>query len=336
MRRSRWRGAAGLLLLACIACREPVPPPALEPRPATGSSGIEQRYVYAPPGKGSFELPLSPGVAAPLEVRIETPETCNGTANVRISYDKARNEVILEAAFRRALPFRFDFTRPEDVSTRFNRWPVSVQDGKWQIWFVGRILTVELRFFYDRTTMELLGSEFDFPNGPPPNSFPVPIPVSQMVCSPIFEGNKAGDADVRVKYRYDQILDSIGSGGVYVTFLPFNLCQPDKVGPYYTNGGLPVSRAMTMDDVLDSIHRGYGIGIGVSLEPDPKPDYLAARDNIMISWVGYYPGTFERGTRLSLTTGSAENINQCGRSEAIPDFPPAYYDLCANRTGGTP
>jgi hypothetical protein len=302
----------------------------ITPRPkATGFSTIEQRYTYAPPDKGEFEIPLTPGGGAPTEVILEEPRMCSpqAKAKVTIKYDKAANTVKLIADFHRALPYRMSYTRAVDVSTPYNVFPVSVQNGKWQLWFVTRVFSFETNFYYDATTLRLLGNEAEFPGGPPPNAFPIAVPTLHMICSPIFEGNPAGDAHLEVNYRYDQILDDRGAGGTYAAFLPYDLCKPDQYGVYYVNGGLPVSKAPNFDQVLQSIWDGYGMAISSSLEPDPKPAYLNSRDNTMIGWGGGYPGSLPDGLTVNNISGLYETRTTCS-THVAPNWPTAYFNIC--------
>jgi hypothetical protein len=304
-------------------------PAPLVPRTPTGISTIEQRYVYAPPDEGGFEIPMVTGGAAPTEVLLEEPEMCRpeAKAKARITYSKRRNEVVLEAAFD-GLPYRMSFTRPVDVSTPYNRFPLEVHDGKWQFWFVGRMLNFDTTFYYDATTLRLIGSEHDIPGGPPPNSIPVPIATMHMTSTPLFEGRPDGTASARFVFRYDQMLDEQGKGGVYFSYVPYSLCKPDEYGPYYTNGGLPVSLAMSFDQVLQSIWSGYGMVVATSLEPDPKPAYLLSRDNPMIGWSGGYPNAKPRGYETNPFNGTL-SLKQTCATRIQPGYTPAYYNRCA-------
>jgi len=335
-RLSRRRWWAGLVLVAWpITALAGNPPPALVPRQPTGFSTIEQRYVYAPPDEGKFEFPLIQGLTSPNEVVIREPMMCKGSASVSFEYSKAANKVVLEAKFH-GLPYRMGFTRPVDVSTPYNQFPVSVQNGKWQIWIVGRVMSFETKFYYDATTLKLIGNEVDLPNGPPPNSFPVSVPTMQMACTPLFEGTPSGEANVRFEYPYGQIFDSVGKGGSYVAFLPFDLCKPDEYNVYYSRS-LPISMAMTWDQILDNIHQGYPLSINLSLEPDPKPSYLDSRDNTMIGWGGIFPAVIPPGYDLEPGIGTLIplDLNNCS-SHVNGPWSTAYYNLCSGPTGGQP
>ncbi|WP_331092992.1 hypothetical protein [Archangium sp.] len=305
------------------------PPAPLTPRTPTGFSTVEQRHVYAPPDEGSFEIPMVTGGAAATEVLLEEPEMCrpDAKATARITYSKSRNEVVLEADFD-GLPYRMSFTRPVDVSTPYNQFPVSIQHGKWQFWFVGRMLNFDTTFYYDATTLRLLGSEHDLPGGPPPNSIPVAIATMHMTSTPLFEGTPEGKGRARFVFRYDQMLDEQGKGGVYFSYTPYSLCKPDEYGPYYTDGGLPVSLAMNFDQVLQSIWDGFGMVVATSLEPDPKPSYLLSRDNPMIGWSGAYPNSRPKGYESNPFNGTLSRKTTCA-TRIHPAYTAAYYNRCA-------
>lgn len=333
-RRNRGSVLLGALMVVWNVGSAMAAPPApgtapIVPRPlATGFSSIEQRYVYAPPDKGRIEIPLGLGTGAPNEVFIQEPIMCSdeAKAHVTIDYDKAANTVRVRGKFHKALPYRMSYTRPVDASTQYNQFPVSVTNGKWQIWIVGRML-FETTFYYDALTLQLIGNEADFPAGAPPNSIPVKVPTIQMLCTPMFEGNPQGDGSIDTTYRYDQMLDMMGTGGTYVAFLPYNLCKPDQYGPYYINGGLSPSRAMSFDQILGSIWEGTGMAISTSLEPDPKPAYLTSRDNTMISWGGAYPAQIPKGYVTQPISGLVQTMTSC-QTHIEPKFPAGYFNIC--------
>jgi len=326
MRTNAWRiSLVATLLLGGTTAMAQITPGAV-----TGSSNIEQDYVYATPDEGSFEFPLRVGFTAAGEISIEEPSMCNGGgAQARIDYSKSNNTVRVRVDYQ-GLPYRMSAAFEEDRSTPYNRFPVSVEEGKWQLWFVGGINNKESLFWYDGLTGTLIGNEYDVdPSELPPSAFPIPIPVVHMACiTMLFESDPDTlEAHVDVTKDYDNILDAAGTGGVLVAYLPMNLCAPDELIPYYTNGGLPTEDALHMDDVLESIHGGYGFALATSLEPDPKPDYIYARDNIMIGYTGAYPAVAPEGLRINPTTGEFKTMESCSTRE-VEKWPAAYYDFC--------
>jgi hypothetical protein len=320
-----WIAAA--LLLPVLAWADP--PPALNPRPATGFSSVEQRYVYAPPDEGEFDIDLRLGSVAPREMAIAEPSMCSGSATTRVRYSKSRNKVTVEADFK-GLPYRMSLARPDDLSTPYNQFPVSVENGKWQLWFVGRMYNFKTLFYYDLFTGQLIGNEADLPNGPPPGSYAVPINTLHMTSGPLFEGSPDGNARVTFEFDYDRMIDTDGRGGVWFATVPYNLCKPDEYGPYYTNGGLPPEKAFSFDQVLESIHQGLGMAVAYSLEPDPKPAYLRSRDNPSLAWTGGYPLRIPAGLSTSPLDGTLSIESACRTHLARP-YAQSYYNLCAGR-----
>ncbi len=318
-------------LVACVAASAALAQtiPIVPVPKASGRSNIEQRYVYAPPDKGSFTVDMQRGVGAPGEVLVAEPVMCqpDAKAGLKVKYDKSKNEVKLIADFHKSLPYRMAYTRPVDVSTPYNQFPVSITDARWQIWFVGRQFSFESTFYYSATTLQLLGNEEEFPGGPPPSSIPVKVPVIHMFGTPIFEGQPNGSGHIEFTFRYDMMLDDRGAGGTYAAFLPFNLCKPDAYGTWYLNGGLPAAKALNFDQVLDSIWQGYGIGFAMSLEPLVKPAYLNSRDNTMIGWGGAYPAELPKGVSFNTTGGFLEPATTC-ETRIAPSWPAAYFNIC--------
>ncbi|MDJ0573944.1 MAG: hypothetical protein QNJ65_02100, partial [Xenococcaceae cyanobacterium MO_234.B1] len=255
---------------------------------------------YAPEDEGRIRFPMELGFNIPDELSVFTPEMVTGSAEATVTYSKAANEVIVELDLE-GLPYRETFTRPEDVSTPYNQQLVSVEDAKWQLWLNGKWFNFESNYWYDGQTGQLIGNEYDLPGGPPSADSPIDVnsdgvadtpialPTVQSIGSPIFEGNPDGTAQIRLEYTYDQLLDELGTAGVFSTVLPYNLNRPDEVGVYYTEGGLPTSLAMNWDEVLSSIRNNERVQFAISVEPDPKPDFLDARPNTMDAWAAFYP-----------------------------------------------
>ncbi|MDJ0573942.1 MAG: calcium-binding protein [Xenococcaceae cyanobacterium MO_234.B1] len=288
--------------------------------PDLADSSLSENFTelatfFAPEDEGRIRFPLNSGLSIPDELQVIPPEVSSGSAEATITYSKSANEVTLDLDID-GLPYRETFTRPEDVSTPFNRQPVTVEDAKWQVWVVGEWFTEETNFWYDGQTGELLGSEFDLFDEPSGDATPIDVngdgvldtslllPTAQAIGSPIFEGNPDGTAQVSFDFTYDQLLDERGTAGVYVGALPYNLNSPQEVGIYYTEGGLPLSEAMTWDDILGNIRNGNLLNITVSVEPDPKPQFLDSRPNTMEAWNGLYPTLNPDGIVLDALTNT--------------------------------
>ncbi len=268
----------------------------------------------APKDEGRIRIPLGLGMTIPDEVELHEPEMEAGYGEATITYSKADNQVTMDFQFE-GLPYKLDVTRPEDVSTPFNQHLVSVEDGKWQMWIIGELFTAESTFWYDGETKQLIGNEFDIFDEIPTDDTPidvngdgvedisVEVPVVHMFESPIFEGNPDGTASFSYTWQYDQLLDDLGTAGAFVAMLRYELDAPDTVGLYYTEGGLPVSEALTWDDILANIRSGQNFSLITSLEPDPKPDFLASRSNIMEAFSNIYPTLTPDDVVLDFLTG---------------------------------
>ncbi|MCH9683042.1 MAG: hypothetical protein K0V04_16525 [Deltaproteobacteria bacterium] len=271
---------------------------------------------------GLLSIDLGFGFIGGRETHIREPSMCNGSARAWVYYNRDLNKVLLFAYFD-GLPHELDYCYDYDPSTSHNQYPLCVEDGAWQMWFAGRYLTRESTFYYDGTTGELLGNEFDLAAPPPPDAIPLDLPVVQMVCSPTFYSTPWNEKFVLFQFDYDQILDAVGNGGVFAGGAPTNLFDPTSLDVYYTNDGLPPSEAMNMDDILDDIEAAEaGVGFGnlllaTSLEPEPKPGYLASRDNLMIGWGGSLLDASATGLPVDLTP-----YGECGTFQLPDPFTP--------------
>lgn len=270
---------------------------------------------FAPDDEGRIRVPFAAGRSSiPDETDIVTPEMLTGSGEATITYSKAENTVDMVFKFD-GLPYRLDVTRPEDVSTPFNQQPVTVEDSKWQVWIIGNWFNIETNFWFDGATNDLIANEFELPGGPPDPTSPVDVngdgivdiavaaPTARMIGTPIFEGNPDGTAQVEFSFDYDQFRDDQGTGGAYISALPYNLDRPEEIGIYYTEGGIPLDQAMTWDDILTSMRNSVGLVFATSLEPDPKPEYLNSRDNTMIAWSSFYPTLVPDGVLFDVGPG---------------------------------
>lgn len=271
--------------------------------------------------KGKIKIPFIIDRQAGAEIAVREPSMCEGKASGKIKWDKEDGEVEISAKFK-GLPYRPTYCYDDfngNPSTPWNEYPDCVEDGKWQIWLMAHIMTKTNVFYYDADTGELIANEFDLPNGPPENAIPVELPVSQLMCTDFFE-SKPHNLKAKVKFTFDyhQMLDPVNSGGVYATALPTDLdhfYDPDFWGPYYTEGGLPQEEAFNMDNVLDEFEAGTsGMILSTSYEPFPKPEYLHARDNLMIGWGGQVPDD------AFPPVIPPPEYEECGTYQLVPDF----------------
>lgn len=270
---------------------------------------------FAPDDEGRIRMPLAAGRSSILiEVDIVTPELLAASSEAIITYSKSANTVTVDLELE-GLPYQLDIERPEDLSTPFNEVPLAVEDGVWQLLMVGNWSNFETTFWYDGATGDLIGNEFELPGGVPDPSAPsdvnddgvedipfVPPVAIHALVTETFEGNPDGTANVSFEFAYDQLLDSEGSGGFITTGLPYNINRPNEPGSFSTDGGLPISEALSWDDVLDAMRTSNRFALFLSLENDPKPDFLASRHGSMFGPGAFYPAVVPEGVVLEVST----------------------------------
>lgn len=272
-------------------------------------------FEFGPHRFGFIASEATINLHLPGELAVREPSMCEGGAITWLSWDRVHNKVLVGGVFD-GLPYRPDLCHEVDPSTDYNEYPMCVEDGQWQIWLVGRLFTRTSVFYYDATTGDLLGNEFEF-DEQPASTIAVDLPVVQMICTPTFESHPGSlFAAPFFELDYDQLRDSHGDGGAFVTFLPFNLFEPEHIDYYQVAGGLPLEEAMHMDEVLDDIENGTGgILFALSYEEVPKPDNLRAIANAMTGWGSMYPqGVFPE----------VEPPSACGTYQVPHGLPPGF------------
>lgn len=271
--------------------------------------------------KGKIKIPFHIDRQAGAEIAVREQTMCDGKASGKIKWNRNKGKVEISAKFK-GLPYRPSFCYDDfngNPGTDWNEYPECVDDGQWQMWIMAHIFTKTNTFYYDADTGVLIANEFDLPDGPPANAIPVELPVSQLMCTDFFESNPNNlKANVKFDFDYHELLDPINSGGVYASAVPTQLDEfynADFWTAYYTDDGLPAEEAFDMDEVLDEYEAGLsGIILSTSYEPFPKPDYLLARDNLMIGWGGQVP---EDAFPPVIPPPEYE---ECGTYQLIPDF----------------
>ena len=272
---------------------------------------------FAPDDEGRIRLPLDVGRSSVLiETDIVTPELITASSEAIVTYSKSDNTVTIDLELE-GLPYELDIDRPEDLSTPFNEVPVSVEDGVWQLLMVGNWSNFETTFWYDGQTGNLIGNEFELPSGVPDVTNPVDVnqdgvedipfvpPIAiQALVTDTFEANPDGTANVSFEFAYDRLLDNEGSAGFITTALPYNLNRPEEVGAYSTDGGLPISEALSWDDVLEAMRTNNRFALSLTLENDPKSNGLASRHGSILGPSVFYPAIVPEGVVLEVASDS--------------------------------
>ncbi|MEM7125082.1 MAG: hypothetical protein AAF702_02070 [Chloroflexota bacterium] len=269
--------------------------------------------------RGVINVPQILNDTGAPELQIREPSMLSGSATAQVVYDREAGVVAVEARYE-GLPYRPTLCYDYDPSNDYNEWPFPcVENGEWQIWFATEVLVGTSAWYYDRDTKKLLGHHTELPELVESDVIAVEYPVVQMVESPGFEPDpETLIAEVRFEYNYHQILDQNGSAGTMATGVRANLCNPDSLMPYWVNGGLPAEMASDFDEVLSNIEQGGMIMLAISYGPNPKPDYLLARDNIMIGWLGAGPAE-ENFLPVSTATETYHQTD-AGSAVAMPEL----------------
>ena len=179
-----------------------------------GSGSAIEEYVYAPPDHDCRKL--------------------KGT--VRVDWDSSTNKVRLIAKYRGLTPHP-SVSRTEGVDyfpNQFHNFPKDFSDGTYRVWVILEATTRSATFYYDPQTLNLLGNEFTFPNGPPNNGvvIPVKIPAFALSGSGSFDPDKKGYGFVDYTFPYDDLQVQGGAFSVaYTAYAPFNLCNGVAAAP---------------------------------------------------------------------------------------------------------
>ncbi len=168
------------------------------------SSGIED-FVYAPPGGD-----------------------CRGIkGTVRVSWSKAQNRVHYLLKLR-GLPTHPSVHRTEGVDwwpDAFHQAPKDIEDGAYRFWTIFTNTRIA-SLYYDAQSLDLLGSEFEFPSGPPPGSIAISVPVAGLFATERLHPDENGFITHEYDLRYDRVTVEGGTFSVaYDAFPPLNLCQ---------------------------------------------------------------------------------------------------------------
>jgi hypothetical protein len=240
-----------------------------------GSLGRANQSVepasYGDLEKGKLTLPLLRGLAMQPEVTVITPfGECDGQINMTVRWDEAEDWVEVRMRGEHVLePYpNIDRTTGVDFFTNpFWPEPEDVVGGRYQFWFIapGR----EITFYYDHTTLDLLGSEFDFPV-PPAGGIPVSVPSVIAIGSDFFQPDAHGDLDVRLTWTYHDMVrgDRPELTFHYGSFPPSNLCESNQfrydlsTTRGYTSAPRPASEAQSFREYLRD-----GMFYSVTIEP---------------------------------------------------------------------
>jgi len=211
--------------------------------------------------KGSLTMPLHRGGAVPFETFVPAlPSNCQGEMVVQLSWDEQANWVNVQLTGQHVLTPHPSIQRTEGVDffpNPFSPEPQSFDDGRYQFWIISPAQMIT--FYYDPTTLDLVGSQFDFTT-PPAGAIPVPVPGIKFFPTPFFEPDAEGNVSLDWTFAYDHVVrgDLPAFAHIYTTFPPTNLCLAN---PYrydqsttrpYVSSPQPATDALSFSDYLEN------------------------------------------------------------------------------------
>jgi len=215
--------------------------------------------------QGALYAPLWRGANAGIEDLVYAPPDgdCRGIkGSIRVDWDKDANTVhfLLKG---RGIPVAPVVERTEGVNFWFNPFHLRVKDllvTGYRIWSLFGTINAQLTtFYYDVNTNLLLGSELDFPGGPPPNSISIGLPTLPLISSSIINPDAAGNLVHEWTIPYDHLTQEGGHVGAAVaSYVPHDLCQSNPFDPTagqlrgYVSPWLPAGTGPSWGDVLRS------------------------------------------------------------------------------------
>jgi hypothetical protein len=239
----------------------------LRPPPAARWTEVDDALVgpvwtgdYA---EGSVYAPLWRGASSGIEDFVFAPPggDCSGLkGTVRIDWSQAQNRVHYLLKLR-GLPLHPSVHRVEGVTwfpDPFHQAPKDIEDGEYRFWTIFTNTRIAA-LYYDAQTLDLLGSQFEFPSGPPPGSIPITLPVAGLFATVRMRPDNDGFIIHEYDIRYDRVTVEGGTFSVaYDAFPPLNLCQGFPPLPTlgqqrpWVSHWQPADAAPTWADVLRS------------------------------------------------------------------------------------
>ncbi len=264
--------------------------------------------------KGSLYLPEYRGASVGIEEYVFAPASgdCrNLKGTLRVDWDSAANTVRIVAKYR-GLPLKPSVRRTDGVdffADQFHVFPKDFDNGVYRLWVIQGANPVTGTFYYDPTTLNLLGSQYDFPNGPPNGGavIPVSIPLFTLSGSASFEPDAEGFAVHDYTIPYTSLQTETGGLSVArISYPPFNLCVGQPAAPMrgqarpYLTPWQPLGIGPSWKTMLHS-----GLAFDSQLE---KPGDATQGGNLPyitggVAFIGApsFQGGVQNGQRFSLT-----------------------------------
>ncbi len=237
--------------------------------------------------KGTLSLPLIRGAAMQPEVTlVTTPGNCERQIDMSVRWNEEEDWVKVKLRGKGVLVPYPNVPRTEGVNFFPNPfWPEAkdIVGGRYQFWFIAP--AGDITFYYDATTLDIMGSQYEFPT-PPPGAIPLTIPSVKLIGSEFFEPDENGDLDVDFTFQYS----AMGRGDLpdyshhIASFPPFNLCEahPYRYDLSSTRGYFspprPKSEALSFSDFLRN-----AMNYAITTEP-PSYYVFPPRDTQIITY----------------------------------------------------
>jgi hypothetical protein len=242
--------------------------------------------------KGALLAPLYRGAFPGIEDLVWAPpdgDCSKRQLTVRIDWDSAANTVHYVVKGRH-VDVNPTVTRTLGVDffpDQFHNDPQSFDGGIYRLWTILASTNTTANFYYDATTLDLLGSEFDF-STPPPNAITQPFPVFSLMSSNPFVPDADGNVLHEYTLRYDAftVEDGVFSR-VLVTFIPLNLSHAAPLQPNiselrpYVSPWQPPGQALNFRDMLHA-----GLAFDTSLDPSAPPPPPGFGHNVPYAFAG--------------------------------------------------
>jgi hypothetical protein len=178
--------------------------------------------------KGKMYVPLLWSASlSPETFSVAVPGNCQGTVDLTMKWDEEEDFLKIRLKGKNVLTPHPTVHRTPGVDFFPNAfWPEAedIIGGRYQLWFISP--SEEFDFYYDGSTLDLLGSEHDFAT-PPAGSIPVHVPGIKVLGSEFFQPQANGDLDVEFTWSYSGLvrLDRPEFSHMFVSFPPHNLCE---------------------------------------------------------------------------------------------------------------
>lgn len=221
--------------------------------------------------KGSLTMALHRGGAVAFETFMpKLPGNCEGEMTLHLEWDEEQNWVKLNLKGEHILQKRPSIHRTEGVNFFPNTlWPEEkdFEDGRYQFWILAP--TNMITFYYDPSTLDVMGSEYEFTT-PPAGAISLQVPGIKLFPTPFFEPDSQGNVDFSWKFSYDHVVrgDLPQFAHHFNTYPPKNLCYANSTrydlttSRPYLSKPRPASEAQSFSDYLRN-----GLLFDTTIEP---------------------------------------------------------------------